>query len=153
MRLLALGALLSILTAHSAVVAQTLIDAGTVDVGGQRMLLYGVDVPDAAQSCDDGKWFPRAEGTAALARFVGTRPMNCSQVSFNYTKNMPEALCFVESADLQAFLVEGGWAWVRRPGALKYVDMERRAVQLKRGVHGHVCERADRWQRRNVTPQ
>jgi endonuclease YncB( thermonuclease family) len=127
--------------------AQTLVDAGTVEVGNQRMLLYGVDVPDEGQSCDNGKWFPRAEATAALAHFVGDKPLNCFQVGFDYKKDMPEALCFAGGHDIQLFLVAGGWAWVMRPGSLKYVNMERQARKLRIGIHAHECERADRWRR------
>lgn len=128
--------------------AQTLIDAGTIELDGKRMRLWGIDVPDADQSCDDGRWLPRQEATQALRAYVGDRKLECVQVSFDAESKMPEALCSVGNDDLQSFLVSRGWAWVRRPGPLKYINFERIAEQTKAGVHGHDCLRADRWRRR-----
>ena len=147
---LALLVLLATVAISRTAIGQTLIDAGTVNFGGRTMLLYGVDVPDKGQSCDDGKWFPRAEATAALVQFISDKPLSCFQVAFDYKKDMPEALCFAEGRDVQAFLVSGGWAWAMRPGTLKYVDMERLAQKSRLGLHAHQCERADRWRRRNA---
>ena len=132
--------------------AQTIVDADTVDVAGQRMRLHGIDVPDEKQTCGNGKWFPRSEATAALIKYVGDRKLDCFQVGFNYKAHMPEALCFAGTADLQAFLLANGWAWVVRPGSLRYIDLERNAEKLRLGVHGHDCLRADRWRRRNIAP-
>lgn len=134
--------------------AQTVVDAGTIDIGGTKMRLWGIDVPDAAQSCDGGSWHPRNEATTALQTFVGGRTLDCFQVSTDYDANIPEALCYVirkdgSRDDVQAFMVESGWAWAIRPGTLRYVNLERLAVKLKTGVHAHQCERADRWRRKN----
>lgn len=129
---------------------QTIIDAAMVDIGGQSMRFYGIDVADAEQSCDDGKWFPRKEATAALVAFVAGRPITCSQVSYDYVAKVPEVMCFVDDRDLQSFLIGSGLAWAARPGSLRYVDSERRAESLKLGVHGHNCERADRWRRKRA---
>lgn len=137
--------------------AQTVVDAATVDVGGTKMRLWGIDVPDAAQSCDEGAWHPRQEATSALQAFVGADKLDCFQVSMNYEEKIPEALCYVvrrggQRDDVQMFMVANGWAWAVRPGTLRYVDFERSAVRGKTGMHAHQCERADRWRRKNPTP-
>lgn len=137
--------------------AQTVVDAATIDVGGTKMRLWGIDVPDAAQSCDDGAWHPRKEATTALQAFARGDKLDCFQVAMNYDEGIPEALCYAlrpngSRDDVQAFLVASGWAWAARPGTLRYVDLERMAIKLKIGVHAHQCERADRWRRRSRDP-
>lgn len=146
------AALLLLTWAHAGV-AQTIIDAATVEVDGRRMRLHGIDVADKEQSCDGGTWFPREEATAALIRYIGKRKVDCFQVAFDYERQMPEVLCYADKSDLQAFLLASGWAWVVRPGPLRHVDMERRAAEQKLGVHGHQCQRADRWRRANAPPR
>jgi endonuclease YncB( thermonuclease family) len=145
------AALLLLTWAHVGT-AQTIVDAATVELAGKRMRLHGIDVSDKEQSCDGGTWFPREQATAALIKYVGDRKLDCFQVAFDYERQLPEALCYADKSDLQAFLVASGWAWVVRPGPLRYVDMERRAAELKLGVHGHQCQRADRWRRVNAGP-
>jgi endonuclease YncB( thermonuclease family) len=143
------AALLLLTWAHAGA-AQSIVDATTVELDGKRMRLHGIDVPDKEQSCDGGTWSPREQATAALIKYVGDRKLDCFQVAFDYEQQMPEALCYADKSDLQAFLLAGGWAWVVRPGPLRYVDMERRAAEVKLGVHGHQCQRADRWRRANA---
>ena len=127
---------------------QTVVDADTIKVGDQTFRLYGIDVPDARQSCDDGAWFPRAHAVAALTQFIGDRKVECIQVYTDLKAGLPVGLCNAGGSDLQAFMVGQGWDWVVRPDGLKYIDYERQATSLRRGVHGHECERADRWRRK-----
>jgi endonuclease YncB( thermonuclease family) len=128
--------------------AQTVVDADTLNIGHQLVHLYGIDVPDKLQSCDDGAWFPRPHATAALVKFIGDRKVECFQVYTDQKTGRPVSLCYAGSDDLQAFMVGQGWAWVIRPDTLKYIDYERQAMALRRGIHAHQCERADRWRRR-----
>jgi endonuclease YncB( thermonuclease family) len=128
---------------------QVVVDADTLKVGDRTFRLYGVDVPDARQSCDGGAWVPRPHAVAALTRFIGDRKVDCIQVYTDQKTGVPVALCNAGNDDLQAFMVGQGWAWVVRPDGLKYIDYERQAMALRRGVHGHDCERADRWRRRH----
>ena len=127
----------------------TVKDAALLNVDGQLVQLYGIDVPDRRQSCDAGKWFPRPEATAALAMFGAERPVKCFQVYSDPRTSRPVSICYAGQDDLQAFMVGQGWAWVVRPDTLKYINYERQAMALRLGVHGHQCERADRWRRRN----
>lgn len=126
---------------------QTVVDADTLKVDGKTFRLYGIDVPDAKQSCDDGAWQPRPHALAALAKFIGDRKVDCFEVYADQKSGLPVALCYAGNDDLQAFMVGQGWAWVVRPSGLKYVDYERQAMALHRGVHAHNCERADRWRK------
>jgi len=128
---------------------QTVVDADTLKVGDRIFRLYGVDVPDARQSCDDGAWFPRPHAVEALTKFIGDRKVECIEVYTDQMTGVPVALCNAGNDDLQVFMVGQGWGWAVRPDGLKYVDYERQAMALRRGVHGHECERADRWRKKH----
>ena len=145
---LRLAATMGVLFSIAPAAAQTVVDADTLKIGDQLVRLYGIDVPDRQQSCDDGAWFPRPRAMAALVRYIGDRKVECFQVYTDQKTGQPVSLCYAGSDDLQAFMVGQGWAWVIRPDTLKYIDYERQAMALRRGVHGHKCERADRWRRR-----
>jgi endonuclease YncB( thermonuclease family) len=86
-------------------------DGDTVKFGRQRIRLFGIDAPEKAQSCDDGKWFPGPLATKALITFIAGRPVSCHQVDYDYKNNRPVAVCFAGKDDLQALMVSAGWAW------------------------------------------
>jgi endonuclease YncB( thermonuclease family) len=47
-------------------------DGDTVKFGRQRVRLFGIDAPEKAEPCDDGKWYPGPLATRALVECEAT---------------------------------------------------------------------------------
>ena len=122
-------------------------DGDTVKFGGQTVRLFGIDAPEKAQSCDDGRWYPGPLATRALIDIIAGRPVSCRWV--NYGKSgLPEALCVAGEDDLGALMVSAGWAWAFTRDSDQYVDAERRAARRGVGVHAHRCAPPWEWRTR-----
>ena len=57
------------------------IDGDTLEVGGARMRLYGIDTPESAQSClaRGRRWSCGREATRALSGRIGSRTVTCEE--------------------------------------------------------------------------
>jgi endonuclease YncB( thermonuclease family) len=86
-------------------------DGDTVKFGRQRVRLFGIDAPEKGQPCDDGHWYPGPLATKALIAFIAGRPVSCHQVDYDQKNNRPVTVCFAGKDDLQALMVNAGWAW------------------------------------------
>jgi endonuclease YncB( thermonuclease family) len=100
-------------TSHGFVVS----DGDTVKFGKQRVCLSGIDAPEKAQPCDDGKWYPGPLATKALVAFIAGRPVSCHEVDYDHKNNRPVAVCFAGGDDLQALMVSAGWRGPILPSA------------------------------------
>lgn len=98
-------------TGPSGIVA--VIDGDTLDVGGARVRLHGVDAPEDAQSCDTGSGAQWACGDwvtqEASLRFAG-REARCETVDIDRYERIV-ARCAVDGADIGEMLVSEGWRW------------------------------------------
>lgn len=88
------------------------IDADTIDVGGQRVRLFGIDAPEVGQPCqiagrtaDCGRW---ARGNV-VTRFEGVHA-DCTQQNVDRYARIV-ATCLVDGNDMGAVIVSAGWAW------------------------------------------
>ena len=61
--------------------AARVIDGDTLDVGGVRIRLHGIDAPESEQSCRAGgrRWSCGREATRALAGRIGKRTVGCQE--------------------------------------------------------------------------
>lgn len=143
-QLLAIPLALVLSTAAS---AQRVIDGDTIEVGGERVRLFGIDSPEKDQTCDDGAWMPGPLATRALEQFIAGRAVACRQVDYDRRGRRPVSLCYAGGDDLQAMMVSAGWAWAYVAYSEQYVDAERRAAARGLGVHGHRCQPPWEWRR------
>ena len=110
------------------------IDADTVDVDGERYRLFGIDAPEARQTC---RAWGRAWncGTAATEALMSrAEGMSCSGSGTDrYGRTI--GVCSSGGEDLNAWLVANGWALAYRQYAEDYVGDEELARTNKRGMH------------------
>jgi endonuclease YncB( thermonuclease family) len=113
------------------------LDGDTLNLGGQRIRLYGVDAPESEQSCERGgvAWRCGADAAAALRNFVAGRQVNCTAIGRDvYGRTI--AQCAADGQDVGAWLVREGLAVAYREYSTTYVADEARARGERRGIWG-----------------
>lgn len=112
------------------------IDGDTLDVGGVRVRLEGIDAPEMAQTCNRKWWGTWACGQYAaeiLQRLIADRDVECrSRGRDTYGRMLGE--CSTAGLAINAYMVRNGlaWAFVRYSGA--YVEAEAEARTLRLGI-------------------
>ncbi|PRY79707.1 endonuclease YncB(thermonuclease family) [Yoonia maritima] len=113
------------------------IDADTLDVGGVRVRLHGIDAPEMGQPCsangdewDCGAW----ARNAVLVQYEG-REARCTKVDTDRYGRIV-ARCTVDGADMGAAIVNAGYAWAYRQYSGDYDLDEKAAAIMGRGLWG-----------------
>ncbi len=111
------------------------IDGDTIEVGGARVRLHGVDAPESAQTCLAGgeRWPCGQRATRALAGRIGGRTVACEERDRDRYGRIV-AVCRHDGRDVNAWLVAEGWALAYRRYSRAYVDDESAARGARKGV-------------------
>lgn len=137
---LALVPLLIMLTAVPAG-AETLsgparvVDGDTLVVGERRVRLFGIDAPEAAQTCtrDGEEWACGVESARQLSELVGNGDVVCTGDEIDGYQRLV-AVCHTDRFNLNRTLVEYGWATAFREYSDAYIADETRAKMARRGI-------------------
>lgn len=132
------------------------VDGGTLEVGGKRIALYGVDAPPAGQSCRE--WAPQGQREyrcGALARafmqsLVAGREVFCVEESGGRDG---AATCFADGRDLALALVQAGWAVATQGVSSRYVNQEQAARQSRSGLWAGSSANPEEWRRGAAAPR
>ena len=111
------------------------VDADTIDIDGQRIRLEGIDAPEASQHCTikGQEWACGRNAAIALETWLGERPVSCiPRDKDRYGRTL--ARCFVDSDDIQSWLVINGWALAFREHSKDFVAAEEVAKSRKVGL-------------------
>ena len=122
------------------------IDADTVDVDGTRYRLFGIDAPEARQTCRawGRTWDCGAAATEALmSRAEGMTCEGGDTDRFGRTVGV----CSSGGEDLNAWLVANGWALAYRRFSDDYASEEDRARSNGRGIHRGAFAEPWNWRR------
>ena len=111
------------------------IDGDTLDVGGVRIRLHGIDAPESGQSCRAGgnRWSCGRDAARALAGRIGGRSIACQERDRDRYGRVV-AVCSASGMDLNAWMVAEGWAFAYRRYSNAYVGEESAARAARRGV-------------------
>lgn len=130
-----------------AVYAQSITDGDTLKLDGVVYRLWGIDAPEANQSCPDG-WAAGRMATTRLQALVTGRNVVCeAREKDRYGRTI--AICRASGEDLGAILVSEGLAWAFVRYSSDYVRQEEQAKAARLGVHGHGCAPAWGWREQN----
>lgn len=126
------------------------IDGDTLDLNGSRIRLYGVDAPEAGQTCErnGSSWTCGAAATQALSDFISGRPVSCLEIERDrYGRAV--STCTVADVDLGSWMVLNGWALeFDRYSDGRYAQAEQAAATARIGLHsGQFVAPAD-WRSR-----
>jgi endonuclease YncB( thermonuclease family) len=121
------------------------IDGDTIDVGGTRIRLEGIDAPESGQTCNRryrlGWWACGTAATNALIRMLEGRTVRCEPRGTDRYGRML-AVCFADGRDINAAMVREGHAWAFVRYSQAYVAEEKAARAEGRGI----------WQAESETP-
>ena len=111
------------------------IDGDTLDLGGRRIRLFGIDAPESAQTCEH-EGLAYACGQAAkhyLEQLVAGQPVGCrAHDTDRYGRTV--ATCTAGNQDINAAMVRAGWAVAYRQYSTAYVPLEEEARSRRAGI-------------------
>lgn len=103
----------------------TVIDGDTIEIGGQRIRLKGIDAPELSQTCDrDGqKWACGKAAADQVRSMIGDASLSCVGHETD-TFGRLVAICRIGEVDLNRAIVAAGWATAFRRYSEAYVPDE-----------------------------
>jgi endonuclease YncB( thermonuclease family) len=137
-----LAAILVVLLASSPATATvltgsaTIVDGDTLEISGVRVRLFGVDAPETDQVCLNEAGRLYSCGIAArefIKSLVHGAPISCVGDKHDRYKRLL-AICYLGNDDLNAKLVEAGWALAYVQYSNKYVSAEIGALSRSAGL-------------------
>jgi endonuclease YncB( thermonuclease family) len=114
----------------------TVIDGGTIEIGGRRIRLYGIEAPANDRLCGVPAWRCGQESTFALARIIETHWVYCAERGHDELGGVV-AVCRLSGAngpEVNAAMVREGWAVALRAQSTDYVAAEAEARSAKSGL-------------------
>ena len=109
------------------------VDGDTIAIAGIRIRLHGIDAPETRQTCTDSnnKVYPCGkQSTAYLKSIKENNEVSCEGKDTDRYGRLI-AVCYVSGMNLNATMVEEGWAIAYRYYSIKYVEDEVKARKNK----------------------
>lgn len=128
------------------------VDGDTLDIGGVRYRLHGIDAPESAQECrsaSGGSWPCGQEAIEKIEQLVHLGETACEPKDRDRYGRIV-AVCRVAGRDINAEMVSSGLAWAFRKYSVDYVNLEADAQRQRVGVWQSPTEtpwdyRAKKW--------
>lgn len=112
------------------------IEGDVVSVNGNAVKLWGIDAPDAGQTCRDraGRTYDCFEAARkALAGYIGQNQITC-HIRGQDSHGQQIGTCGVNGLDLAALMARDGWALAFQGLSFHYTRLEGEAQARRRGL-------------------
>lgn len=127
--------------------AVRLADGDSLELGGQRIRIEGIDAPELHQNCGtpNTEWACGRRAKEALQKIIEAGEVTCRPVDQDrYGREV--SICEVGGRDLGRAMVEQGWAVAT---GIAYADEQRVARAARRGIWAGPFEMPAEWRARN----
>jgi endonuclease YncB( thermonuclease family) len=113
----------------------SVIDGDTIEIHGQRIRLYGIDAPESRQTCrKDGRpWRCGQQAALTLDKLIIGKTIRCVKKDRDHYGCLVGE-CFAGDLNLNAFMVEHGWALAYRQYSTAYIHQEEQAREAHTGI-------------------
>jgi endonuclease YncB( thermonuclease family) len=125
-------------------------DGDSIDIGNTRIRFHGIDAVELAQHCKDAAGVDYACGEEAkrtLQGLIGNKVVRCDERHGVDQYGRVTAVCTADGVDLNAAMVDSGFAVAYRQHSLAYVPNEERARAAKKGVWAGTFEMPSQYRR------
>lgn len=125
----------------------SVIDGDTIEIHGERIRFDAFDAPESRQNCrqsDGTPWQCGQKSAFALSNLIGRSLIRCEHRGRDRYKRVI-AVCFKTRINLNAWMVEQGWAVAFRKYGLDYVVQEDEARVNRRGLWQGAFEMSWDW--------
>jgi endonuclease YncB( thermonuclease family) len=127
----------------------SIIDGDTIEIRGQRIRLFGIDAPEAGQTCRDSQHNEYRCGQKAalvLDARIGDGVVTCERKDTDrYGRTV--SICRVYGEDLGAWMVGLGWAVASRAYTTRYGPAEDLARTRRAGMWAGTFTPPAEWRR------
>ena len=125
-------------------------DGDSLDIGSTRIRLHGIDAVELAQHCKDSAGADYACGEDAkrtLEDLVRGKTVRCDERHGVDQYGRIAAVCTADGVNLNAAMVDAGFALAYRQHSLAYVPNEERAKAAKTGLWAGTFEQPSDYRR------
>jgi endonuclease YncB( thermonuclease family) len=127
------------------------VDAGTIEIGSQLVRFYGVEAPPSAQVCERGgaTWRCGQDAEWALAERIERHWVLCDEQPPDRA-GIAQGVCYIggrNGINLNAWLIENGWAMAKPEETSSYVALEQAAQRAGRGLWSGKFGAPSEWRR------
>jgi len=121
-------------------------DGDSIVIHGQRIRLHGIDAPESGQTCElDGTpWRCGQKASLALSDRIGRNTVRCEHLGTDRYRRII-GRCWEGATDLNAWMVEQGWAVAYLRYSREYARQEEAAKNAKRGIWAGTFDMPWEW--------
>ena len=126
------------------------VDGDSLEIGQERIRLFGIDAPEGTQDCqrNGAAWRCGEEAAAKLRSLVGGATLRCVlRDTDDYGRHV--SVCHNGTTDINAEMVRAGFAVAYRRYGNDYVAAENEARSARRGLWSGEFERPEEFRREN----
>lgn len=111
------------------------IDGDSLDIGGTRVRLFGIDAPEFDQTCkkDGSPWTCGQSAKEQLAALIDGQAIECQGQGVDQHARVL-AVCWAGREELNQAMVEQGWAIAYRQFSDAYIAAELNAKMARLGI-------------------
>ena len=147
----ALGVLLIEISEQGQIKGQAnVIKGNMIEIEEQKIQLYGIDAPELEQLCyvKGQPWQCGLTAKQKLANKIVDKSLTC-RIKEQENEQIPLAECFIGRQNLNAWLVEQGWAIADRQTSRSFISHEILAQRNHKGIYGSQFLKPSLWREIN----